>query len=166
MARNSKTDKAETTRLMRVLYKLAFAHEGMDERNQEDQKAFLALWKKFLCFVEPEGMYVLIVMSKHWSDAEVGMLCMALVRAMHNKKTPDCTGIKVLGRMAVVSATSCCNRDEISLVRNVLTGGNKFSEETSKPEEYLASMLPKNRSHLATSDGRIIDLDKIFKRVN
>lgn len=161
MARDSKTDKAETTRFMRVLYKLAFAHEGMDESNQDDQKSFLALWKKFIRFVEPEGMYVLIVMSKHWSDAEVGLLCMALVRAMHNKKTPDCTGVKVLGRMTVVSATSCCNRDEISLVRKVLT-----DEEASKFEEHLSSMTPKNRSHLATSDGKIIDLTEVFKRVN
>lgn len=165
MARD-KTDKAEIDRFMRVLYKLSFAHEGMDEGSKEDQKLFLVLWKKFIRFVEPDGMYALIVMSKHWSDAEVGMLCMALVRAMHNKKTPDCTGVKVIGRMTVVSAASCCNRDETRLVRNVLTDGGEFSEETSKLEEYLGSMLPKNRSHLATPDGKIIDLDKIFKRVN
>lgn len=170
---NNRSERVEVARLKHIMHRLAFSHYRMDEQDVGDQAAFANLWYKFMQFIKPEGMYVLITMSKNWKDAEVGVVCLALVRAMVNKKGPDYTGIKVLGSMVFVSAVPCCSEAELRMAHNLAAkdadeGADQDEKEgeaeISRVEAQLASMTPKDRSHLATSDGKVIDLTEVFKR--
>lgn len=105
-------------RIREIVYRMAFITESMDEASKRDQVAFASFWRKFIHYLELDGIKALAILAKYYSDEQVGVLCLALTRAMSTDQRLK--GLQVLANMAYSSAVLCCSAHELKLAKKLI----------------------------------------------
>ena len=164
----------ELDRVKAITKSLAFSNPSMNLNNSIDHLAFNNYWNTLQGYLTPAGVEILATISVHLTDVEVGYVVLALTRSMVAKRQGKLLedGAKFLAQAVLRRAASTCSVAEAAMAESLAKSESSMAKAKSQEgmdvaEPYMDVQLqaktPKDRTKLATTDGRIIDLTAIFK---
>ncbi len=156
----------ELARVKEIANRLAFSSPNMDKNSELDQLAFNEYWNTLVKYTTPAGVAILTTVSAHLDICEVGYIVMALTRAMAAKRKgeSDMDGARFMTQALAYRAALTCSVAESALVEGLVKSEEDDCDMAdSDLEQQVLVRMPRDRTKLATKNGKIIDLTAIFK---
>ena len=156
----------ELARVKEIANRLAFSSPNMDKNSELDNLAFNEYWNTLVKYMTPAGVAILTTVSTHLDICEVGYIIMALTRAMAAKRKgeSDMDGARFLAHALAHRAALTCSVAESALIEGLAKSEEDSCDTAdSDLEQQVLVRMPRERTKLATTDGKVIDLTAIFK---
>ena len=156
----------ELHRVEEITKRLAFSTPNMDQNNPIDHLAFKEYWNTLVGYITPAGAVILTAVSAHLTDVEVGYVAMSLTRAMVAKRKGESEddGARFLAQALAHKVSLTCTVAESALVEGLAKSEEDGCDMAdSDLEQQVLVRMPRERTKLATKNGKVIDLTEIFK---